>query len=210
LRETNAGYAGKSPIAQALGEDFHKLHEAVRMHYAEPTTEASGIMVEVHVKSIIKPLALLSYRLFHAPVPHSGRDVEMSLLNRIDDSGTMYWVRTFFKNASFPETITFPSHMVRSGDHRIIEITRYGVGGESDLSVDREGSLVYDLRRYVVRVPFLGLIMRFPTWFSPFGGGRTREIGEAENSFRVDFEMTHPIFGRTVGYAGKCRIKSPS
>ena len=77
------------------------------------------------------------------------------------------------------------------------------------MGVDGEGRLVYDMRKYVVRMPFLGLIVRFPTWLSPFGGGRTKEIGETEDSFRVEFEMRHPIFGRTVAYTGRCRFESP-
>ena len=84
---------GNSPIARALGGDFHNLHTAVRRHYAEPTTEVSGTMEEVYVTNAIKPLALISYGLFHAPVPHSGTDVEISVHNRIDDSGAMRWVR---------------------------------------------------------------------------------------------------------------------
>ena len=204
-----ADWAGNSPIAQALGKDFHNLHAAVRKHYAEPTIVVSGTMDVIYVKNTLKPLALVSYRLFHAPVPHNGRDVEISLLNRVDDSGAMHWVRTFFSNASFPEAVTFTSHTVCSGDHRIIEFTRYGVGVEADLSVDGEGSLVYDMRKYVMRMPFLGLTVRFPTWLSPFGGGRTREIGETEDSFRVEFEMTHLIFGRTLAYTGRCRFESP-
>ena len=209
MAELRAGLSGNSPIAQALGEDFHSLHAAVRKHYSEPTVDVSGTMDEVHVKKIIKPVALLSYMLFHAPLPHGGKDVEFSLHNCVDDSGAMHWLRTFFSNASFPADMTFASHMLFSGDHRIIETTKYGVGVESDLGVDVAGSLVYDIRKYVVRLPFLGLIVRFPTWLSPFGGGRTTEIGETEDSFRVEFEMTHPIFGRTVGYRGRCRIESP-
>ena len=159
VAELGAGLPGNSPIAQALGEDFHNLHAAVRKHYSEPTLDVSGTMDEVHVKKTIKPVALLSYILFHAPVPHGGRDVEFSLHNRVDDSGAMHWLRTFFSNASFPEDMTFASHMVCSGDHRIIETTRYGVGVESSLGVDDVGSLVYYIRKYVVRMPFLGLIV---------------------------------------------------
>ena len=129
----------------------------------------------IYVKKTIKPLALVSNKFFDAPVPRSGRAVEMSLHNHVDDSGAMHWVRTFFTNASFPEDVTFTSHMIRSGDHRIIEFTRYGLGVESDLSVDSEGSLVYVIRRYVVREPSLRLMVRFPTWLCLFGGGRTKE-----------------------------------
>ena len=205
--EANAGGTGNSPIARALGEDFHSLHEAVRKHYAKLTIHVSGTMDVIYVKKMLKPLALLSNRFFHAPVPRSGSDVEISLHNRVDDSGAMHWVRTFFNNSSFPEDVSFTSRMVCSGDHRIIEFTRYGLGVESDLGVDGEGSLVYDMRKYVVTMPFLRLLLRFPTWLSPFGGGRTKEIGQTEDSFRVEFEMTHPIFGRTVAYTGRCRFE---
>ena len=209
MPESKAGWTGNSPIARALKEDFHNLHEAVRKHYRELTIDVTGTMDVVYVNKTIRPLALVSHRLFHAPVPRGGRAVEMSLRNRVDDSGAMDWVRTFFNNPSFPEDVTFTSRMVCSGDHRIIEFTRYGLGVESDLRVDGEGSLIYDVRKYVVRMPLGGLILRFPTWLSPFGGGRTKEIGETEDSFRVEFEMTHPIFGRTVAYAGTCQFESP-
>ena len=207
MAKQKVGWTGTSPVAQALQDDFHRLHPAVSRHYAEPTILITGTMDTVHVKNIIKPLALVSYRLLRATVPHSGRDVGISLRNRIDDSGVMHWVRTFFKNASFPETVTFSSHTVCSGDHRIIEFTRYGMGGEADLSVDGVGSLVYDVRNYVLRLPIVGLIVRFPTWLSPFGHGHAEEIGEGEASFRVEFEMTHPIFGRTLAYTGGCRFE---
>ena len=203
---SNAARAASSPIALALGDEFQCLHPAVRRHYAPRRTDIRGTMDFVHVKSIIVPLALVSYRLFHAPVPHSGRDVEATVHNWIDDSGTMHWTRTFFKNASFPETVAFRSHMVCSSDHRVIEFIGYGMGIEQDLSLGSEGSLVYDMRCYVVRVPFLGLLVRVPTWLSPFGGGRTKETGETADSFRVEFEMAHPVFGRTLAYAGRCRF----
>ena len=202
MADAEAGGAGNSPIAKALGGDFHYLHPTVHRHYAEPTIHVSGTMDFIYVKGSIMPLAHVSHRLFHAPVPHGGIDVEVSVHNWVDDSGAMHWVRMFFKNASFPEDVTFKSRMVYSGDHRIIEFTRWGLGVESTLSVDVEGSLVHDIRKYVVRMPLLGLILRFPTWLTPFGGGCTQEIGETEDSFRVEFEMTHPIFGRTVSYTG--------
>ena len=207
MAELKAGWSDSSPIAQALGEDFHNLHEAVRRHYGELMVDVSGTMDVIYVKETIKPLALVTNKFLDAPVPHSGRAVVMRLHNRVDDSGAMHWERTFFHNPSFPEDVTFKSHMVCSGDHRIIEFTRYGIGVESDLSVDGAGSLVYVIRRYVVRMPILRLTLRFPTWLSPFGGGRTKEIGETEDSFRVEFDMAHPIFGRTVAYTGRFRFE---
>ena len=203
---SKAGPATSSPIALALGHEFQSLHPAVRRHYTQRQIDIRGTMDAVYVKSIIRPFAWLKYKLIHAPVPYGGRDVEISLHNDVDDSGTMHWDRRFHKNASFPETVRFRSRMVCSGDHRVIEFIGYGMGIEQDLSVDREGSLVYNMRCYVLRVPFLGSLLRIPTWLSPFGGGRTIELGETKYSFRVDFEMRHPIFGRTLAYWGRCRF----
>ena len=56
--------SSKSTIAQALGDDFQNLHAAVRRHYAAPTHDIRGTMDVVYVKSAIKPLALVSYKLF--------------------------------------------------------------------------------------------------------------------------------------------------
>ena len=105
--------------------------------------------------------------LFRAPVPHNGENVEFTVHSRVDGSGVMHWLRAFYGSDGFRRDVTFSSHMVFSGDHRIMEITRWGLGVESNLRVDDVGSLVYDIRKYVLRVPFLGLIIGFPTWVSP-------------------------------------------
>ena len=195
-----------SPIAQALGEDIHRLHPAVRRHYLQPAMDASGVMDTVRVNPLVRPLAILSYALFGAPVPRGGRDVGFALRNRTDDAGTMHWIRRFSSNASFPKDVTFESQMVYLGDHSIKETTRHGLGIESRVRVGDGGSLVYEIVRYVVRVPLVGLAVGFPTWLSPFGGGRITETGEGEDCFAVDFQMAHSILGPTVGYSGRCRI----
>mgnify|MGYP000014604768 FL=1 len=200
--------AGNSPIEKALGEDFQNLHAAIRKHYTEPTVHISGTMEVVHVKNVIRPLALVSYWLLHAPVPHSGRDVQIRLKNRVDASGVMHWARTFSNSTSFAQPVTFKSRMICSGDHKIIEFTSFGIGVEADLRVGAGGSLIYEIRTYTLRIPFLRLIVRFPAWLSPFGGGRTKEIGETDDRFRIEFEMTHPVLGRTLSYSGRCRIES--
>ena len=196
----------ESAIGRALGEDFRKLHPVVRRHYSAPTVDVEGVMQRVHVKTVIRPFASLSYLLLAAPVPRGGRDVEFTVHSQVDGLGTMHWLRTFFGNANFHRDVAFVSHMAFSGDHMIIETTRFGMGVESCLSIDGLGSLIYDIQKYTIRVPFIGLSVRFPTWLTPFGGGRIVETGEDEDSFRVNFQMTHPIFGQTLGYTGRCWI----
>ena len=164
-------------------------------------------MDTIRVNPLVRPLAVLSYALFGAPVPRGGSDVGFTLHNRTDFSGTMGWFRRFFTNATFPREVAFESRMAYLGDHRIEETTRHGLGVESSLSVDDMGSLVYDIERYVVRIPLIGLTVGFPKWLSPFGGGRITETGEDDDCFAVNFEMAHPILGPTIGYTGRCRMR---
>lgn len=199
--------ADASPIARALGEDFDRLHPAVRRHYLEPSVDASGVMDTVRVDPLVRPPAMLSYALFRAPVPRGGRDVGFTLRNRTDTEGAMHWLRVFEGSPGLPWDMTFESHMSFLGDHRIVETTRHGLGIESSVSVGHDGSLIYDIDRYVLSVPLLGLAVRFPTWLSPFGGGRITETGEDEDCFTVDFQMSHPILGRTIAYSGRCRMR---
>ena len=84
MAEPTADREINPPIHQALGEDFYNLHAAVRKHYAGPDIVVNCIMDVVYVSNTIRPLALVSYRLFHAPVPHSGTDIEMTLHNHIE------------------------------------------------------------------------------------------------------------------------------
>ena len=163
-------------------------------------------MDAIRVNPLVRPVAMLSYALFRAPVPRGGSDVGFTLSNRTDTEGAMHWLRVFEGNASFPRDVTFESQMSFLGDHRIMETTRHGLGIECSVSVGDDGSLVYDIDKYVVSVPALGLTARFPTWLSPFGGGRITETGEGEDRFAVDFQMSHPILGDTVSYSGRCRM----
>ena len=195
-----------SPIARALGEDFSRLHPAVRRHYTQPVVDASGVMDTVRVDPLVRPLAMLSYVLFSAPVPRGGRDVGFTLHNRTDTEGAMHWLRVFEGSPGFPSDVTFESQMSFLGAHRIVETTRHGLGIESSVSVGHGGSLVYEIDGYVLTAPLLGLAVRFPTWLSPFGGGRITETGEDDDCFAVDFQMSHPILGPTVSYSGRCRM----
>ena len=160
-----------------MGEDFRLLHPTVRRHYSETYVTVTGVMDSVYVSPAIRPIAWLSHRLFGAPVSHGGADVEITVHSSVDGSGTMHWLRTFLRNDSFPRDVNFESHVAFGGDHRVVESVRFGLGAESDLRVDDSGRLIYEIRRYTIRIPLLGQMVKFPTWLSPFGGSQHHRVG---------------------------------
>ena len=120
-------------MARALREDFHYLHAAASnitpsQHNNSWRRGRDKYHVHPQVAASVLILAL------HAPVLHSGREVEMSPHNRVDDSDATHWARTFFNNANFLEATIFTAYTVCPGDHRLIESTTCGVGLQVDLS----------------------------------------------------------------------------
>jgi hypothetical protein len=46
------------------------------------------------------------------------------------------------------------------------------------------------------------LSLRFPTWLL-LGSGTITESGRSDTEFVMDFQMQHPVFGRTFSYSGR-------
>ena len=120
----------------------------------------------------------------------------------------MRWVRNFIEDFNFPAGIAFASRMIWSGDHRIVEYARVrgGCGGGRECRRRREPGLRHpqlrgeDTRSRRDRTA--------PDVALPFRAWKHERDRETSESFRAESEMTHPLFGRTLGYAGTCKIES--
>jgi hypothetical protein len=190
-----------APIRQALGDDWPLLGEIIRRHYdltphSDSRFEVEGVM-EVSVSPIGR-LFVSASRLFDALVPFPGRGVPVQVRNWSQaDSKAMFWHRTFRYPGRKP--VIFRSRMEYAGGREIVEYVKFGLGIRMQLSAEGE-ALRYDSRGYEWDLGLLTLPI--PDWLL-LGKAVIKEIPESAETFRVEFTIEHPIWGRTFGYAGK-------
>ncbi len=193
-------------IKQALGESWEELAEIVKQHYDITPGESSkmtirGVMDEVYHSKIAK-LFLLPGRIFGALVPYKGTDIPTEVRNWTSENNhkAMFWYRTL----DFPNKppLIFASRMEHITDDEIIEYVRYGMGIRMGMSVD-DGALIFKSKGYVWKIA--GITIPIPTWFI-LGDAEIIEKEISKNEFYIDFNMIHPLFGRTFSYSGTFSI----
>jgi hypothetical protein len=193
-------------IKQALGSAWDELAPVIRRHYdISPGSDERVLMTGTMTRidhSLIAKLFLLPGRVFGALIPYRGSDIPATVENRTraDDPRGMSWHRRF-EFPGHPGTV-FRSYMVHAGGDEIIEYVRFGLGIRMKMSVE-QGSLIYSSTGYQWDIGRWSL--RFPTWLI-LGAGRIRETGLSDSAFEMDFEMRHPLFGKTFSYAGRFEL----
>jgi len=191
----------QAPIRRALGSEWSALGAAIRRHYdlapdTETRLEVEGTM-EVAFSPVGK-LLISAGRLFDALVPYRGRGIPVKVRNwSRPDSGAMFWHRTFCYPGKKP--VIFHSRMEYADEKHIVEYVKYGLGIRMRLSAEGE-SLRFDSRGY--QWDLGPLTLRIPDWVL-LGKAVIRETPISERSFRVDFEIDHPLWGRTFAYSGE-------
>ena len=196
-------------IKKALGEDCQCLAEIVKQHYditpgVESNMTITGTMDEVYHSAIAK-LFLLPGRVFGALVPYKGRNIPTEVRNwtTTDNGNAMFWHRTL----RFPHkpTAIFTSRMEHVIGNEIIEFVRFGMGIKMQMSVEN-GALCYTSRGYVWKIA--GIKIPIPTWLI-LGNATIIERATSDDTFYIDFNMVHPLFGRTFAYSGTFQISQP-
>lgn len=192
----------QSVMAQALGNHWDELENVVKLHYSIVPGQScritvKGVMDEVYHSPYAK-LFLLPARLFGALVPYKGKHVPTEVRNWSTPGNTkaMFWHRTLRFEGRAPHS--FASRMEHYKDDEIIEYVRYGIGVRLRMSV-REGALVFQSLSHVWKVA--GMMIKIPDWLL-LGSARITEKAMTDDQFQMDFEMIHPLFGRTFAYSG--------
>jgi len=189
-------------IKKALGENWEKLAEIVKQHYDITPGKPSnmlikGVMDEVYHSAIAK-LFILPGRIFGALVPYKGNNIPTEVRNwtTSDNRKAMFWHRTL----AFPgkPPVIFESRMEHIKDDEIIEYVRYGMGIRMRISV-KDSALIFNSIGYVWQ---LGKIkIPIPTW-AILGNAEIIEKAISDDQFFIDFQIIHPLFGRTFAYSG--------
>ena len=198
---------GKPVIERALGERWNKLDTIIKLHYgltpgSDTRLYLQGTMREVYHSKIGK-LFLIPGRLFGALVPHKGNGIPTMVNNWTtrDDQHSMYWHRQLF----FPnrDPVVFQSRMEHVRDNEIIEYVNYGLGIRL-MTFTRNKALHFRSLGYVWK---LGpLTLSIPNWMI-LGDAEIVEKAVSDRELFVDFNMIHPLFGRTFAYSGSFSIE---
>ncbi|NOY73487.1 MAG: DUF4166 domain-containing protein, partial [Gammaproteobacteria bacterium] len=189
-------------IKKALGENWEKLADIIKQHYDITPGKPSnmlikGVMDEVYHSAIAK-LFILPGRIFGALVPYKGKNIPTEVRNwtTSDNHKAMFWHRTL----AFPgkPPVIFESRMEHIKDDEIIEYVRYGMGIRMRISV-KDSALIFNSIGYVWQ---LGKIkIPIPTW-AILGNAEIIEKAISDDQFFIDFQIIHPLFGRTFAYSG--------
>ncbi len=195
-------------IKKALGDKWNELDTIVKQHYdITPGDECQmvirGVMSEVFHSKIAK-LFLLPGRFLGALVPYKGRDIPTEVKNWTTQYNrhAMYWHRTLL----FPNKppITFCSRMEHSVGNEIIEYVKYGVGIRLHTDVS-DNALCFRSLGYIWKIGALKI--NIPNWVI-LGDAEIIEKSLSDKQFFIDFNMTHPLFGRTFSYTGTFEIEA--
>jgi len=193
-------------IKKALGDDWDKLADVVKQHYdITPGTPSNmvikGIMDEVYHSPVAK-LFLLPGRIFGALVPYRGKNIPTEVKNwtTAENKTAMLWHRTL----AFPNKapVIFRSRMEHIKNDEIIEYVRFGMGIRMRMS-EKDGALIFRSIGYVWKIA--GIKFPIPTW-AILGNAEIIEKALPDNRFYIDFNMIHPLFGRTFSYSGEYSI----
>ncbi len=193
-------------IKKALGAHWNKLAPIVQSHYDITPGRPSkmvikGVMDEVYHSPSAK-LFLLPGRIFGALVPHKGKSIPTEVRNWTTEENhkAMFWHRTL----AFPNkpTVIFRSRMEHIKDDEIIEYVRFGMGIRMRIS-ERDGALIFTSRGYVWKIA--GIRVPIPTW-AILGDAEIIEKAISDDEFHIDFNMVHPLLGKTFSYSGRFSI----
>ncbi len=189
-------------IKKALGESWENLTNVVKRHYDITPGKPSnmlikGVMDEVYHSAIAK-LFILPGRIFGALVPYKGNNIPTEVRNwtTSDNHKAMFWHRTLVFPGKPP--VIFESRMEHIKDDEIIEYVRYGMGIRMRISV-KDNALIFNSIGYVwqfgkVKIPI-------PAW-AILGNAEITEKAISDDQFFIDFQIVHPLFGRTFAYSG--------
>jgi len=187
-------------------KEWNDLGEIVKRHYDITPGENSdmtiqGTMSEVYHSNIAK-LFLLPGRIFGALVPYRGKQIPTRVKNwtRGNNHRAMFWHRTLeFPNKA---SVIFQSRMEHVSGNEIIEFVKYGMGIRMAMSVE-ERALIFKSVGYVWKVG--PVTIPIPNW-AILGDAEIIEKALSNKEFFIDFNMIHPLFGKTFSYTGTFQI----
>jgi predicted DCC family thiol-disulfide oxidoreductase YuxK len=193
------------PIFQRIfGQDWHSLPTVMKRHYANRPLSGDCTQLKGSLDVRLSPLAKIIsplFRLTHTLVPYSGNDVAVTVqLISTPNNNRIVFHRVFY----FPlkGDYEFRSLLIPQSDNSMIEITRSGIGWHCNY-VWKNDRVILEHRGYILKV--FGWHIPLPiTWI--IGKTHAHEVPINDDSFNMQMEIVHPIWGKFFGYSGKMTV----
>ncbi|HMW18364.1 MAG TPA: DUF4166 domain-containing protein [Accumulibacter sp.] len=186
-------------MQRALGDDWQRLPAALQAHYQVGPNVDIGCM-DIEFPMWMKPYLWLLHR-FGALLPRSGKHIPTRVEKNVVGE-RQFWRRTMH----FPDgrLVTFNSVWVPGDKNHLIEFVNPMMGLEMTVRVEGN-QLRYEGVRFVLK--WGRLVVGLPEWLI-LGHTTIVEHGLSENTFAMDFRLTHPFFGQVFRYAGTFATES--
>lgn len=178
----------------ALGDQWQQLPPALQAHY-QPNANSDIGEMDIEYPVYMQPyLSLL--RLFGALINRRGKNIPTTVEKHMKGD-IQYWKRTI--SFTQDKIIIFSSFWVHDGSNELIEYVNPFLGLRMSVHIENN-ELHYEGRNFVVK---LGkLLIPIPEWLV-LGHTTIIETALNDNEFKMDFKLSHPLFGTIFRYSGK-------
>lgn len=194
---------GATPLMQrALGEQWHELPIGLQQHYSQRddgSSDEQGWLTISYPRWMQWPLTIMHY--FGALLNKAGNEAPTQVSKHMDGD-IQRWARII----DYPDgtRMTFDSYVTYSGGNTLTEHVNRLLALRMAVSV-RDGKLYYEGRGYVLKLGKLELVI--PEWLA-LGYNHIEEEALADDCFRMNFWLRHPLFGELFRYQGEFNILS--
>ena len=180
-------------MKQALGKQWNSLPPVLQAHYQDNDNKDIG-KLSVEYPAWMQPF-LNGLHLFGALLNRQGQDISTEVSKKMQGN-TQCWHRTM----TFEEgkNVYFKSRWNYAEGNKLEEYVNSILGLRMSVEV-REDKLYYEGEKFIIKLGKIKLPL--PEWLLL---GHTTIIEEQVDPehFKMDFRLTHPLFGEVYRYTG--------
>lgn len=184
----------KSLMQTVLGDDWEALPAGLKAHHQAGACTDIGQM-DIEYPKFMQPwLSLL--RVMGVLINRRGNNIE-TRVEKNQQGNRQKWQRTI----RFPEgkVVEFNSYWIAAANNQLIEFVNPFVGLKMSVAA-KDGRLYFSGRNLVIKIGQFHISI--PEWI--FLGHTTIEEEAVDDThFKMDFRLTHPLFGEVFRYAGE-------
>ncbi len=186
-----------SLMAQALGEDWWRLHPTLRAHHSAGTLNEIGAM-DVEFPRFMSPILWLLRGV--GALVHRAQPLVHTQVHRHMVGNNLQWHRTLTYADS--QVLQFNSTWVLENDGRLLEYVNPWLGLEMAPKVLGQRLQVQGVRLHI-RLGRWRLALS-ERWL--LGHTLIDEYAIDDRHYAMDFRLVHPWFGQVFRYAGRFQV----